>query len=323
MSEIRFTVPGVARGRGHKLASDEQVLAAYGRTRSIHKAAAEIGLCPQSVHERLKRLGVKMRGIAPEERAVVEAYYRDTVAADFNLGVFAASLGRSKSTVSAIAGELGLTSRTRAVGAAGRERMVAASRARMATQPHPRGMAGKKHTPETLAAFSAAALKSWARMKATGTGNMSPANLQALSDRTSARHALDPATANPYSRTKSGVRPDLGIFVRSAWEANYARYLNWLQARGDIERWEYEPETFWFEAIRRGVRSYRPDFKIWEKGRVYFVEVKGWMDDKSKTKLRRMKKYHPSVEVRLFGEADYRDLKSKLSRIIPGWEGSR
>jgi len=110
------------------------------------------------------------------------------------------------------------------------------------------------------------------------------------------------------------------MFFRSAWEANYARYLNWLQSRGDIERWEYEPETFWFEAIKRGVRSYTPDFKVFEKGGFYFVEVKGWLDPKSKTKLKRMKKYHPGVNVVLFGQADYKSLSRQLGGVIPNWE---
>lgn len=119
----------------------------------------------------------------------------------------------------------------------------------------------------------------------------------------------------------AGYRDDLGpIYFRSRWEANYARYLKWLQERGEIEAWEYEPETFWFEAIKRGVRSYKPDFKIYEKGKSYFVEVKGWMDKKSATKLKRMKKYHPNVTVILFGERDYKSLSQKLGKIIPNWE---
>lgn len=43
-------------------------------------------------------------------------------------------------------------------------------------------------------------------------------------------------------RSKGGIRPDLGRYFRSAWEANIARYLNFLQKHGEIESWEYESE---------------------------------------------------------------------------------
>jgi hypothetical protein len=128
-------------------------------------------------------------------------------------------------------------------------------------------------------------------------------------------------SVKPASELKKGRRADLGdIFFHSAWEANYARYLNFLQAHGQIEKWEYAPDTFWFDAIKRGVRSYKPDFKIWERGKVHYDEVKGWMDPQSKTKLKRMKKYHPAVDVRLVGRREYTGIKNSVGKLIAGWE---
>ncbi len=84
------------------------------------------------------------------------------------------------------------------------------------------------------------------------------------------------------------------IYFRSKWEYVYAKYLQWQLKAGIIARWEYEPETFWFEAIKRGVRSYRPDFAVYlASGKRYWVEVKGYMDAKSKTKIKRFNKYFP------------------------------
>lgn len=121
--------------------------------------------------------------------------------------------------------------------------------------------------------------------------------------------------------SKSGIRADLGIYVRSSWEANVARYLKWLKANGSIKDWEYEPDTFWFEGIKRGTRSYTPDFKITENdGAIVYWEVKGWMDQKSKTQLKRMKKYHPHVRIIVIDSACYNDFK-KWKRLIPHWEG--
>lgn len=100
---------------------------------------------------------------------------------------------------------------------------------------------------------------------------------------------------------------------------NYAAYLEWLKDRGEIVDWLYEVETFWFEKIRRGVRSYTPDFQIQNKdGSIEYHEVKGWMDKKSQTKLKRMAKYHPHVCLKLVDEDAYKGI-AKWSRLIPHW----
>ena len=109
-------------------------------------------------------------------------------------------------------------------------------------------------------------------------------------------------------------------YVKSSWEANMALYYQLLKKNGDICDWEYEPDTFWFERIRRGVRSYTPDFKIWiSEEDFYYVEVKGYMDSKSKTKIKRMKKYFPQVELRVITKKEYNTI-SKVKRVIPEWD---
>ena len=121
---------------------------------------------------------------------------------------------------------------------------------------------------------------------------------------------------------KAGPREDLNdLFFRSAWEANYARYLEWLKKKGEIFDWKYEPDTFWFFKIKRGVRSYKPDFKVWEKqdSKPYYIEIKGWMDPRSKTKLKRMAKYYPQIKIVIVDRIQYREI-AKWQRLIPGWE---
>ena len=143
---------------------------------------------------------------------------------------------------------------------------------------------------------------------------------QILSDRFSRQNA---GSKNIHSRSKHGCRTDLdNKYFRSAWEANYARYLNFLKALGEIFKWEYEADTFWFEAIKRGTRSYTPDFKIWTKNasEPYYEELKGWMDAKSKTKLSRMAKYYPNVKVVLVDEKKYRAIARSIRTMIPNWE---
>lgn len=137
--------------------------------------------------------------------------------------------------------------------------------------------------------------------------------------------------SNPYSRTKSGKRADLNnIYFRSAVEANYARFLTFCGVK-----WIYEPKDFYFEGIKRGCVSYTPDFYLPDEDR--WIEVKGWFDRKSITKLKRFRIYYPQefskltlviqrkkdAEIALslgIPYEDYGEISKKLGSLIPYWE---
>lgn len=132
------------------------------------------------------------------------------------------------------------------------------------------------------------------------------------------------ANSNPSytGRGAAGKRPDLdNRYFRSMWEANWARYLNWMKSRGEVKAWQYEVDTFEFLGIKRGSRFYTPDFKVFENnGCIVYHEVKGWMDPQSATKLKRMASYFPEVKIVLIQRNEYYAVKNGLSRIIPNWE---
>lgn len=123
-------------------------------------------------------------------------------------------------------------------------------------------------------------------------------------------------------KKRGGKREDLdGLYVRSAWEANYCRYLNWLIEQGEITNWEFEPDTFEFKNIKRGTRFYTPDFKITNPdGSIEYHEIKGWMNQKSRTKLKRMAKYYPDVKVIVIDSEAYHALAKDVRGFIPNWE---
>lgn len=125
-----------------------------------------------------------------------------------------------------------------------------------------------------------------------------------------------------WTHVKGGKREDLGgMYFRSAWEANYARWLNFLVAQGEISKWEYEAERFEFEGIKRGHRSFTPDFKVTNcDGAIEYHEVKGWMDPASKTKLKRMAKYHPKVTIILIEKDAYHAIAKECKNLIANWE---
>lgn len=141
---------------------------------------------------------------------------------------------------------------------------------------------------------------------------------------TLARRKVTPTIgAKARGSWKAGWREVAGrrVFFRSRWEANYARYLQWLKDRGEIREWEHEPETFWFEGIKRGNVSYLPDFRVTEmSSAIVYHEVKGWMDDGSKTKIKRMAKYHPKVRLIVVDSKAYRAIAKQARSLVPGWE---
>ncbi len=93
------------------------------------------------------------------------------------------------------------------------------------------------------------------------------------------------------------------IYLRSKLEKHCAVYLQSLKSKGMIIDWAYEPKTFWFEAIKRGVRSYKPDFLVtMSDGSTVWIECKGYMDAKSKTKLKRFAKYYPDERIVVWRE---------------------
>lgn len=108
-------------------------------------------------------------------------------------------------------------------------------------------------------------------------------------------------------------------FFRSRWEANYACYLEWRKNSGFIKDWLHEPKTFWFMEIKRGVRSYLPDFQVFKTtGDHYWVEVKGFYDARSLTKIKRFKKYYPDETLNLVDKEWFKAFKGES--IVPGWQ---
>lgn len=183
------------------------------------------------------------------------------------------------------------------------------------------GMTGKRHSDEFSQQMSRRIKNMWNDPKSKVN---SKAHRQVLSDRMF-RLNKTRSKENRYSKTKRGYRHDIGngkIYLRSSWEANYARYLDLKISQGHLYKWEFEPDTFWFEKIKRGVRSYCPDFKIWltKDSMPFYVEVKGYMDARSKTKIKRMAKYYPDVILNVVEAKTYKNIKNKYSALIKNWE---
>jgi len=181
---------------------------------------------------------------------------------------------------------------------------------------HPKGALGMKHSEETKQKI----------------GEMSKANYAKLTDEQIAERIIKMMktkvkNGTAYPERKASWKAEWRTigenkkYYRSKWEANYARYLEWLKSNNQIKDWKHEPTTFWFEDIKRGVVSYLPDFLVTElNGNQSYHEVKGWMDPKSKTKLKRMAKYYPHIKIVLIQKKEYESIKKTMSSIILDWE---
>jgi hypothetical protein len=297
-----------------------------------------VGRTEKSVRSRCYtlRLNTKApkRWSRQEVQILREAYAEGDLPREF-LTELAARLGRTRHSVALKAGELGISDKHRTFGGrkdkrvykgdheALRAHMSECAKRRIQENGHPKGALGMTHTKETRRI-----LAEHTRRRATEMTPIEQAIRTAKAIATKIERygngSRPPIAENVYSRCKRGKRADLGgQFFRSRWEANYARYLNFLITQGSIQSWEYEPKTFLFEGVTRGVISYTPDFLVTETdGSTAWHEVKGWMDDKSKARLARMAKFYPDEKIIVIGPPEYKAI-SKFSRLIPGWENDR
>ena len=110
------------------------------------------------------------------------------------------------------------------------------------------------------------------------------------------------------------------MFLKSLWEKRYCLYLSFMKKHRHVLDYWYEPETFWFEGIKRGTTSYRPDFKVlFPSGNFEYIEVKGYETSKDRTKYKRMSKYHPDVKLRVVGKDWFKTNSPMLKKVIPNW----
>jgi hypothetical protein len=297
----------------------------YSINKSIWKIGKKHGLTGQRVHAILNANGICTSRIGEwsvdeilELRSIYESGFKN---GDGKLEGFCNKHNRLKSNVCRKAKKMGLSVNKNRKCCEDRTKEISnMAKNWIEKKGHPKGMKGKRHTDEIKKASSVRSVKMWEDKSSYVN---SDEYRQKLSDRASKESnlRLSENASSIYSRVKHGTIVIGGreIFVRSSWEANIAAYFEFLKQNKQIKEWEYEPTTFWFDKIKRGVRSYKPDFLITNNDESqYYEEVKGWMDDKSKTKLNRMRIYYPNIDIRVLGKDRYAAI-SKNKGFIKGW----
>lgn len=112
-------------------------------------------------------------------------------------------------------------------------------------------------------------------------------------------------------------RPDIKIAPRSAWEANIARVLKYL----DIP-FEYERESFERHSVsKKSITGYYfPDFFLPNN---MILEVKGFWNTDSRTKALEFIKYYTNYKYYIIDSDMYFSIKHKYQPLISEWEADK
>jgi len=119
--------------------------------------------------------------------------------------------------------------------------------------------------------------------------------------------------ASAYSA--AGFRQDLGHDVRSSWEADFARVLNYYGIR-----YEYEPLLFTLLRADGSTVTYAPDFFV--PGLNCWYEIKGWMDHKSEEKIRLFREQYPGERLVVIDRTRFAELQMQYRDLVE-WECPR
>ena len=287
---------------------------------SVHKVSGVFGVSHSTVHRYLKSFGYKLKGekFNDKEDSIIINYYRKTPDSLFNMNELISLLGfrSSAQNVCRRARQLGLTNIKRKMSNDVKQNMSEITKEWHKTNEHPKGYLGKKHSSETKVKLSKVSRNMWDNMTEEKLAERNMKLVKTKHRNGTLYPSRTKCTWKQQWATVGGVRK----YFRSQWELNYAHYLEWLKSKGQIKSWEHEPETFWFDGVKRGCVSYLPDFRVTENnGDVVYHEVKGWMDDRSKTKIKRMAKYHPNVKLVVIDSKSYAMLAKQVSGLVSGW----
>lgn len=111
---------------------------------------------------------------------------------------------------------------------------------------------------------------------------------------------------------KGGFRDDLGHYVRSSWEADFARVLKYNGLDYD-----YEPEQFELTLDDGRTVHYTPDFYV--KSLDTWFEIKGFMRDMDAMKIKAWQKKFPGRKLIIIDKEPFAQIQMKYSDLVI-WE---
>ena len=306
-----------------KKASDTELIKKYKELNSVWKVARHFGMCGQSVHERLVRLGIvkHINKITKEDLEIIRNVYLSGISkGDNKLKLLSEKINRTIPFISRQAKKMGLTTYSHNC----TKEFTNSIKKRMSnwikTNRHPKGMLGKKHKPEIVEKIKNNFDKWRSELSLEDKAKITMKAIKTKVKRYGNSRWFNPRNKSSW-RAAWRIVGHKKIFFRSRWEYNYAVYLQYLKEIKQIKKWEHEPKTFFFEKIKRGTKSYLPDFRVTlNNGNVEYHEVKGWYDKASQIKTKRMRIYYPEVVLKMIFSKDYLKLEKEYADKLPKWE---
>ena len=312
--------------KSNQKATDQQILDAYNKVHNVWKAGELLGMSGQSVHERLKRLGVNLnnRPFSENDFLILKEFYttHELKRGSGELQEIADKLGRTKQFISRKAKQLGLTKQNRSLTEKNIRIVGQKVKEYIKNNGHPKGMLGKHHTDEIKKIISKNSIENFKKI----TENQKAQRIQKILQ-TRYENEIKNNSHRELNRVKASWKQGHRFiggkdrFFRSSWEFNYALYLQYLKDNEQIKEWYYEPEIFYFKESKNNCYAYKPDFKIINNDNsFYFVEVKGWMDSASKKKIENMKIFYPEIKLIVVDSEEYNKLKKEWHFKLKEWE---
>ncbi len=122
----------------------------------------------------------------------------------------------------------------------------------------------------------------------------------------------NPHFGKPAQHGKHSFRKDLGHHCRSKWEANYCRFLLWVN-----RKYKYESKTFVIIPPNGIKATYTPDFLV--DGEEWH-ELKGWENRSEFKKWRLFQEQYPNEKFVFIDRNKYKNIENSYQYIIPNWE---
>lgn len=118
---------------------------------------------------------------------------------------------------------------------------------------------------------------------------------------------------NGLKHFKGGYREDLGHYVRSAFEANYCRFLKWFGVQ-----YEYETDKCSFSL--KNDSNYICDFYLPEIDQ--YIELKGYMRQDAQNKIDMFKQEYPQIKWHILfqNSEEWEKILVNYNHLIPNWE---
>lgn len=298
-----------------KKVNNEELIAAYKQTGSVWKAAEIVGMCGQSVYERLSKLGIINRmnlWTLDDDKVLLENYkkYKD----ENNLDLLAAQLGRTKQFICRKARTLGLTDRKdHHMAQKARDKLSISTKRYISEKGHPKGFLGHKHSAETLNKLSEASKRAWGNPDSVLN---SDAERQRRSDLLHERKMNNDIYVRSIWGDHKCKIGEKEYTFKSSWEVSIAKSLQELSDKGLIKSWGYEIKHFDFPDMRLKTRSYCPDFGVLlHNGKYLYIEVKGWKMKRSMNRISMFLERYPHEKFYLIDNDEYKNITNNNSYL--------